>query len=154
MATPEVTTRPSPAQGRNVSDTSTNREAQCTYCRRPIRKRVLAARKAYCGKLCAALGLIAEANLEDGIDDSFGSMEALLDSVFYDGPVKYPVKVRYSDAEGFASSDGNAVIVVIEDDGTPDWIPDPILDANQNEIDYAVEKMLAQAQKGGEEAGR
>ena len=159
MATPEVTTRPSPAQDSPFSTATNNREAlPCGYCQRPIAKRILAARKSYCGKLCAALGLIADVNLQDGIDDSFGTMDVLIESVLYEGRLKYPVKVRYSDAEKFIYSadedavDGDAVIVVIDDDGTPDWTPDPVFDADQDDIDGAVERLLTQVPMRGEEA--
>ena len=37
---------------------------------------------------------------------------------------------------------------MIDDDGTPDWIPDPVLDADQADIDGAVERLLTQAPTG------
>jgi hypothetical protein len=63
-----------------------------------------------------------------------------------DRPV-IPVKVRSSDALKYAesgkSSEGNVVFIVIEDRGTPDWVPDPVLDANQEEIDATVDRLLS-----------
>lgn len=157
MATSNSNTRPSAAQRQSVSITPSDNKTQCSHCQRPIHRRVLAARKPYCGNLCAALGLIAQVNLQDGIDDSFGTMDVLIESVLYEGRLKYPVKVRYSDAEKFTYSDeadGDAVIVVIDDDGTPDWIPDPVFDADQEDIDGAVERLLTPAPTGDEEARR
>jgi hypothetical protein len=64
-----------------------------------------------------------------------------------DRPV-IPVKVRSSDALKYAESRklqnslDKVVFIVIEDRGTPDWLPDPILDADQEEIDAAVDRLL------------
>jgi hypothetical protein len=106
------------------------------------------------------MGMIVEVYEEDGIDRNFGSMEGLIDSVFYEGPRSYPVKVRFSDAHKFGgTSHGrpgwHEVIVVIDDDGTPDWKPDPVNDADQDEIDDSVEKLLrSQSPLGQDEASQ
>lgn len=151
MATPEITTHPTPAQGRTVSATPTTHETPCTYCQRPIAKRILAARKSYCSKLCAAMGLIVDVNDENRIDDGSGidAVLQLVESVFYEGPTLIPVTVRDRDAEGarecetFPDKEGTRTILVcIADEGTPDWSPDPILDAEQDDIDYAVDTLL------------
>jgi hypothetical protein len=146
MATREVSIRFSAAQV-PTDQTPVAPQKLCSYCERPITNRVLASRKPYCGKLCAAMGLIVEVYDEDGIDHGFASMEALIDSVFYEGPRSIPVKVRNCDAHKFegigpARAGWHEVIVVIDDDGTPDWIPDPVLDADQEEIDESVDKLL------------
>jgi hypothetical protein len=144
MATPKSTTHPSTSQ---VTPTAaTAQSTSCNYCQRPISKRILAGRKPYCGKLCAALGLISEVYREDGISNECGEFDALLDSVFYEGPRRIPVRVRWSDALSFSGvdcpSECESVTVVIDDDGTPDWVPDPVLDADQDEIDLAVDRLL------------
>jgi endogenous inhibitor of DNA gyrase (YacG/DUF329 family) len=152
MATPEVTTHPSPAQGR-ILHPPTNHEKRCNHCQRPITKRVIADRKPYCGRLCAVLGLIAAVDRKDEIDDSAGidAILQLVESVFYEGPTLIPVKVRDRDAESargcesfdsLADDESHTIVVCIDDDGTPDWIPDPILDADQDEVDHAVDKLL------------
>ena len=151
MATPKSTTHPSTSQ---VTPTAaTAQSTSCNYCQRPISKRILAGRKPYCGKLCAAMGLISEVHREDGIIDDSGGLDALIKSILYEGPVRIPVKIRYSDSEKAIESDSLDVwnaddrnrlvtIVEIEDDGTPDWTPDPFLDAEQDEIDLAVDRLL------------
>jgi len=152
MATPEGTTRPSAAQGRTVHQ-SANHEKCCSRCQRPIVKRLIADRKPYCGALCAALGLIAAVDRKDEIDDSAGidAVLQLVESVFYEGPTLIPVKVRDRDAESargcesfdsLGGDEGRTILICIGDNGTPDWVPDPILDADQDEIDHAVDKLL------------
>jgi len=57
------------------------------------------------------------------------------------------VKVRSSDALKYAESErkveGNSVFIVIEDRGTPDWVPDPVLDVEQEAIDATVDRLLS-----------
>ena len=68
----------------------------CGHCQRPIRKQVLAAGEPYCGKLCAALGMIVAVVEEDGIDEDFTEfLPLMVDRLFYDDdrPV-IPVKVH------------------------------------------------------------
>lgn len=144
MATSKSTTHPSLSQV--TPSAATAQSASCNYCQRPISKRILAGRKPYCGKLCAAMGLISEVYQEDGINNDCAEFDALLYSVFYEVPRAIPVRVRWSDALSF-SGDGfpdecNPVIVVIDDDSMPDWVPDPVLDADQDEIDLAVDRLL------------
>lgn len=150
MATHETITGLSAAQVRNVHAPA-NPEKRCNHCRRQIRKPVTADRKTYCGRLCAALGLIAAVNRTGEIDDSAGisAVLQLVESVFYEGPTLIPVTVRDRDAEGargcetFPEIDGTQTILVcIADEGTPDWSPDPVLDAEQDDIDYAVDTLL------------
>jgi hypothetical protein len=74
--------------------------------------------------------------------------EGAIGSVFFGGPIGIPVKVRWSDAaaafdeyekahEGFAFQ-----IIPIDDEGTPDWVPDPRLHPSQEQVDQAVEGLL------------
>ena len=123
----------------------------CNYCKRLIETTTIVANNAvYCSKLCAAVGLIAEVHEEDEI--CYEHLEFLADvieSVVYEGPILIPVKVRYSDAlafdadnyekapEGFAFQ-----VVIIEDEGTPDWVPDPMLYPSEEQIDHVVEDLL------------
>jgi len=69
MATSKNTTRPSLSQA--TPKTAIAQEVLCDHCQRPIRKQVLAAGESYCGKLCAALGMIVAVVQEDGIDEDF-----------------------------------------------------------------------------------
>ena len=47
----------------------------------------------------------------------------------------------------------HTILVCIDDDGTPDWAPDPILDAQQEDVDYAVDMLLLpRSPLGGEGA--
>jgi endogenous inhibitor of DNA gyrase (YacG/DUF329 family) len=154
MATFEGNTRPSGAQGPTVPPNPTNQQA-CSYCQRPISKRILAARKPYCGKLCAALGLIAEVHREDNIEWGIGSFERLLGSI-EDGdelPL-YPVRMRFWEADCPPGDEERAVVVAIDDDRTPDRIADPTQYFGQDEIDEEVEKLLSQSPMGGEEASQ
>lgn len=139
MAIHKATIHPFPAQGRAALPQST-----CNYCKRLINTTTTVANNAvYCGKLCAAVGLIAEVHEEDGIERD--AIDGVIDSVFYEGPVGIPVKVRWSDClefdekapEGFAFQ-----IIPIDDEGTPDWVPDPALHPSQEQVDHAVESLL------------
>jgi endogenous inhibitor of DNA gyrase (YacG/DUF329 family) len=122
MATQETTTHPSTAQDPLAPSDPTNQQTLCSYCQRPISKRIIAERKPYCGKLCAALGLIAEVHREDNIEWGVGSFEALLGSIEAgDELPRYPVRMRWSDADCHPD-DERAVVVAIDDDGTPDWV--------------------------------
>ena len=151
MATKEVSIRPSPAQVHADEKTPARRKV-CNHCRRPIAKGVTAARKAYCGRLCAALGLIATVDRIGEIDDGSGvpAILQLVKSVFYEGPTLVPVTVRDRDSENVWDSETfpvgpegtRAIVICIDDDGTPDWAPDPILDAQQEDVDYAVDMLL------------
>jgi hypothetical protein len=159
MATPEGTTRPSTTQQFSRSKNNPN---SCTYCSRPITKRIIADRKPYCGKICAALGLISAVDKDDEITDvGIDAVLQLVEGVFYEGPTLVPIKVRDQDGErawgceSFFESveDGQPILVCISDEGKPDWAPDPVLDADQEDMDYAVEKILAQSSNsGGDEA--
>jgi len=147
----------------------------CAYCEEPTiaSKRITADRKIFCGKLCAALALILAVHEEDGIDgnvgiDFFGD---LVKDVLYEGPRPVPRKVRYDDAldaqdvfNATTTSAGHRfVAVVIDDEGTPDWVPDPSLkqataaadsapsEPSQAEIDRVVENLL---RDDGEKDGR
>jgi hypothetical protein len=101
----------------------------CAYCGEPTKssQRITADRKLYCGKLCAALGLIRDTDDEDGIDQEIGVelLTALVEESFLDGPVRIPKKVRDCDVDAaLRSLPKQFAMVVIEDDGTPDWVPE------------------------------
>ena len=100
MATREVSIRPSAAQA-PTDQTPVAPQKLCSYCERPIAKSVTADRKPYCGRLCAALGLIATVDRIGEIDDGSGvpAILQLVKSVFYEGPTLVPVMVRDRDAE-------------------------------------------------------
>jgi hypothetical protein len=154
MATFEGNTHPSAAQGRTVSSTPAKQQA-CSYCQRPISKRILAARKPYCGKLCAALGLIAEVHREDNIEWGIGSFEALLGSIEAGNELPlYPVRMRWSEADCPPGDEERAVVVAIDDERTPDRTADPTQYFGQDEIDEEVEQLLSQPPMGGEEAAQ
>ena len=125
MATTEGNTRPSAAQGPTVPSNPTNQQA-CSYCQRPISKRILAARKPYCGKLCAALGLIRALD-DDAFDEDYAA-DALTDLVlnaYFDETVKIPIRVRWSDALKYQEyMDVNEYLVVVDDESAPDWVPE------------------------------
>jgi len=151
MASFEDNTRPSAAQGPTVPPDPANQQ-ECSYCQRPISKRILAEQKPYCGKLCAALGLIREVHREDNIEWGVGSFEALLGSIEAGDELPlYPVRMRWSEADCHPD-DERAVVVAIDDDRTPDHIPDPTEYAGEDEIDGVVENLLSQSPTGGEEA--
>jgi hypothetical protein len=133
----------------------------CSYCTRPAHSQIVANNQIYCGKLCAAMGLITEVHQEDAIcvDVYDVGFYELLDMFFREGPLPIPVKVRCSDAaergvdapapEGFAF-----VAIPIEDEqGTPDWIPPEgkYFTVDQDEIDHAVDDLL---RNGTEPEGR
>jgi len=94
MATPEGNTRSFAAQDRTGHPLSLKLEKRCNHCRRPIEKQVVADRKPYCGRLCAALGLIATVDRIGEIDDACGidAVLQLVESVFYEGPPSYRLR--------------------------------------------------------------
>ena len=152
MATPEITTHPTATQGRIARLKSAQHEKRCNHCRRPIAKSLTADRKPYCGRLCAALGLIATVDRISEFNDNCGisAVLQLVEGALYEGPRLIPVTVRDRDAEDARGCetfpDGGegtrTILVCIDDAGTPDWAPDPILDAQQEDIDYAVDTLL------------
>ena len=161
MATREVSIRPSAAQA-PTEQTPLAPQKLCNHCRRPITKKVTADRKAYCGRLCAALGLIATV---DGIGEIYDIdvIQRLVEDVFYEGETTFPVTVRDRDAENVWDSETfpvgpegtRSIVICIDDDGTPDWVPDPILDAQQEDVDYAVDMLLLpRSPLGGEGAAQ
>ena len=124
----------------------------CNYCKRRINTTAIMANNAvYCSKLCAAVGLIAEVHEVDGICEEHLEFltEDVIGSVFHEGPIRIPVKVRWSDATEFDDDDHEKApegfafcIIPIDDEGTPDWVPDPILNTGQATIDRVVENLL------------
>ena len=139
----------------------TAKQIACTYCAEPTTasKRITADHKIYCGRLCAALGLIRETDDEDGIDQDTGveALTTLVEQSFLDGPVRIPKKVRECDIDAaLRSLPDRVVMVVIENDGTPDWVPTLVSDIaqeavakndaheepSQAEIDQVVEDLL------------
>jgi hypothetical protein len=139
MATPQITSAPNSIQPANKKPTA------CTYCQRPISKRIVAARKPYCGKLCAALALIR--SLDDdpwsAIDEEW-AQDALTDLVlnaYFEETPYIPVRVRWSDAVDFGQG-GNEYRLIVKDEHPCDWVPDP-LEASQESIDGVVAPLLS-----------
>ena len=139
----------------------TAKQIACAYCGEPTtaNKRTTADHKIYCGRLCAALGLIQDTDDEDGIDQDTGveALTTLVEQSFLDGPVRIPKKVRECDIDAaLRSLPDRVVMVVIENDGTPDWVPTLVSDIaqeavaknevheepSQAEIDQVVEDLL------------
>jgi hypothetical protein len=140
----------------------TAEQIACAYCGEPTtaNKRTTADHKIYCGRLCAALGLIQDTYDEDGIDQDTGveALTTLVEQCFLEGPVRIPKKVRERDIDAAlrAHLPDQVVIVVIEDNGTPDWVPELASDIAQEamaknevhedptqaEIDQVVEDLL------------
>ena len=56
------------------------------------------------------------------------------------------MRVRHEDALDFFDLEGLApnepLVVVDDDEGKPDWRPDPVFDAEQADIDFVVDKIL------------
>jgi hypothetical protein len=131
----------------------------CSYCTRPAHSQIVANNQIYCGKLCAAMGLIAEVHGEDEIifDTYEVCFQAMLDGYFQEGPIPIPLRVRYSDAAELDATapDGFAFVVIPIDDeqGTPDWIPPggKQLIVDQGEVDRVVDGLL---RNGNEPGGR
>jgi hypothetical protein len=138
----------------------------CAHCLQPtaISKRITADRKIYCRKLCAVLGLIRDTHDEDGIDQDTGvdALKQMVEDSFLEGPVRIPTKVRERDTEaaldlllGPLRLSDRIAMVVIDDEGTPDWIPElpsvqePLpkneveAGPSQAEIDRIVEDLLS-----------
>ena len=141
MATHEATIHPSPAQGRSPLAITSDEDPQiaCAYCGQPTAasKRISAYRNVYCKKLCAALGLIQTAYDEDDIDPDMGieAVTRLVELALTDlAPEEIPIPTMVGECDSEAAFDLlNAVplgdrlfMVVISDEGTPDWVPDPI----------------------------
>ena len=106
---------------------------KCNYCKRAVKNPVVADKQTYCGKLCAAMGLILEVDQADKIQDDLGSLPQAMDNLLSRTyPLPLLLKVRQSDLEGednaFDVIDSvpkgyAAHIVEISDSGTPDWAP-------------------------------
>jgi hypothetical protein len=111
----------------------------CNYCTRPVKTITIVANdKLYCGKLCAALGPIAEVHKKDTIVGDLVHLWATdtIEGICYEGPkrdvpggIDVPVKVRWSQAadveelHASAPKGINYFAVSIDDEGTPDWEP-------------------------------
>jgi len=108
---------------------------KCNYCTRPASNQILANNAVYCGKLCAALGLIAEVHREDVIVGilvhlwASDTIERICSKSDIPGGIDVPVKVQWSQAadveelHASAPKGINYVVVPIDDKGTPDWEP-------------------------------
>jgi hypothetical protein len=122
-----------------IDATKTAKQIGCAYCGDPTMtdKRTIADHKIYCGRLCAALGMIRDTDDDDGIDRDTGidALIALVEESFLAGPVRIPKKVRECDIDAaLRSLPKRAVMVVIDDEGTPDWIPELASDVAQEDI--------------------
>jgi len=103
--------------------------------------------------------LIRDTHDEDGIDGDTGvdALQQLVADCLLDGPRIIPTKVRDCDVDAALDSlsSDRFVIVVIEDEGTPDWIPEPMstiaqkgeaeIEPSQAEIDLVVDDLLRNA---------
>ena len=81
--------------------------------------------------------LIQDTDDEDGIDRDTGidALIALVEQSFLEGPARIPKKVRERDIDAALHSlSDRAVIVVIDDEGTPDWIPELASDIAQEDV--------------------
>ena|SRR5438477_9921116 len=141
MATHEATTHSFPAQGRPSLSITPDEDPHidCAYCGQPTTasKRITADRKVYCEKLCAALGLMQTVYDDDGIDPDTG-IEALMllveGALSGNTPEEMPIPTRVRDCDSEAALKlldagplgDRLAMVVISDEGTPDWVPDPI----------------------------
>jgi hypothetical protein len=117
----------------------------------------------YCGKLCAALGLIAEVHAENEItrDNIDIWAEGLMANICWNNAcyedkredIAVPLLVRWSDANDALNDDDLQesapegtfyVVVPIDDEGTPDWIPPggKQLTVSDDEIDRVVDDLL------------
>jgi hypothetical protein len=142
----------------------------CNYCTRPAHTQIN--NQIYCGKLCAAMRLIAEVHAEREITrDNIGIWaEQIIENICWNNAcyedrrpeIAVPVMVRWSDAadvgelHASAPKGINYVVVPIDDKGTPDWEPaepgpcklalkqgnEATLQVSQAEIDQVVEDLL------------
>jgi hypothetical protein len=141
MATHEATTHPFPAQGRSCLTITSDEDPQisCAYCGQPTTasKRITADRNVYCEKLCAALGLMQIVYDEDGIDPDTGieALTMLVEATLGGNtPEVMPIPTRVRDCDSEAALElldagplgDRLFMVVISDEGTPDWVPDPM----------------------------
>jgi hypothetical protein len=142
---------------------TTIRQDTCNYCTRPANTQIMANNAVYCGKLCAAFGLIAEVHKEDGIVGDLVNIWATdtIEGICYEGPksdipggIDVPVKVRWSQAadveelHASAPKGINYFVVSIDDKGTPDWEP-----AEPGPFQLALER-AARAKKRRSESAR
>jgi hypothetical protein len=174
MATHEATIHPFPAQGRSPLTITSDEDPPiaCAYCGQPTTagKRY---GNVYCEKLCAALGLFQSAWDEDGIDPDTGidALTTLVEAALSGNtPEEMPIPTRVRDCDSEAALElldagplgDRLFMVVISDEGTPDWVPDPIAakavprvyraepgqseqaesDRAQGEIDRVVDSLL------------
>src|ERR1017187_5546440 len=119
-----------------TNSTKTAKQIACANCGEPTtaNKRIATDYKIYCTKLCAGLGLIHTAYDEDGIDPDMAidTLTTLVQRSLCEDPVPIPTRVRDCDSEAAlellnAGPLGDRLfMVVISDEGTPDWVPDPI----------------------------
>jgi hypothetical protein len=130
----------------------------CNYCTRPAHTQIN--NQIYCGKLCAAMGLIAEVHAEHEITrDNIGIWaEQIIENICWNNAcyedrrseIAVPVMVRWSDAADVDELHASApkgvsyFVVPIDDEGTPDWIPPggKQLIVDQGEIDRVVDDLL------------
>lgn len=140
----------------NAAQTQTRTSLHCAWCDQPAPARIVANRKVYCGKLCAAFGLIDAVNEEDGIDDSTCLFRDAINCILMEGPRPIPRKVRWEDAEcgpePIEEQTGlkNVKVVVIDDEGTPDWKANPDLYPEEEDVDRVVSNLLQDAGLDGQ----
>jgi hypothetical protein len=177
MATHEPTIHSFPAQGRTPLTITSDEDPQidCAHCGQPTTagKRITVDRNVYCKKLCAAPGLFQSAWDEDGIDPDTGidALTTLVEAALSGNPPEeMPIPTRVRDCDSEAALEllhsgplGHRLFMIaVGDEGTPDWVPDPIAakavprvyraepgqseqaesDRTQGEIDRVVESLL------------
>ena len=116
-----------------TNSTKTAKQIVCANCGEPTTagKRVTLDGNVYCRKLCAGVGLLRIASDEDGIDPELAidTLTTLVERSLCEDPVPIPTRVRDCDSEAVVANmdlpGDRRFIVVISDDGIPDWVPAP-----------------------------
>ncbi len=91
----------------------------------------------YCKNLCEALGLFQSAWDEDGIDSDTGieALTTLVEAALSGNtPEEMPIPTRVRDCDSEAALEllhsgalgDRLFMIVVGDESTPDWVPDPI----------------------------
>jgi hypothetical protein len=132
VATKRISRRHRASSMTGTNSTKTAKQIVCANCGEPTTagKRVTLDGNVYCRKLCAGVGLIQIAHDEDGIDPELAidTLTTLVERSLGEDPVPIPTRVRDCDSEAFVANmdpDDRRFIVVINDDGIPDWVPAP-----------------------------
>ncbi len=160
MATNEATIHSFPAQGRSPLTITSDEDPQidCAYCGQPTMA-VKRYSNVYCKKLCAALGLFQSAWDEDGIDPDTGieALTTLVEAALSGntaGEMPIPTRVRDCDSEAalellHSGPLGDRLfMIVVSDESTPDWVPDPIAAKAVQKLYRAEPDQTEQSERG------